>query len=689
MNSFQFELNPLWLVLCALVAGGFSFFLYYRYRSVWAPRHQVWLSVVRFLVVFGALALLLSPLIKRLNNQYQKPQINILIDQSASVGTKAQGQVQAVLKELTTTLGTDQKYQLEYFGLSGGPIEPDSLSFQEEATNIQKALQSISEFTAGEHIVATVLVSDGLVNQGLALEDIVESKPVICIGVGDTTEQKDLVLTELYTNPSTFKGNEFPIQASILSTGFKGQSTQVEFLVNDQLVKTTTLNFSDPKEIKELIFKYTSRKAGYLKLEVRAGPLNGEQTLLNNTKTKYVKVNESKQRVAIIARNPHPDVKALYTTIKKFDQYEAEVFVLSHQTKKPDVSGFDLFVMHQFPCLACGHTELLNQVLASNKPRWMITGALSDYALFNTTNQTLKLASVKNTDEVSGNFDSNFNLFKTDDLNLDFVKYAPPLVSAFAQVNTAPQTTVLMNQTIGTVQSNKPLMAYNGSKGVRELVFLAEGIWHWKMTEYLENQHTNQFDLLVSKLLGLLDEGNKEDQFMARIAQEQYNSTQKPQFSFTSKNTLGELVYGNLIELTLEKDNKNIANYKLKVSESNSFYSIAPLESGFYSFRASTVIGGKRLMSRGSFSVETLQLENKNLQADFDAIRVLSQNTAGQFYQAAQVAQLADWLKAQDFKQKVVANEEKIFLNHLFWPLFLLLVLISVEWIARKILGDV
>lgn len=689
MNSLQLELNPLWLVLCALIAGGFSFFLYFKYRSVWAPGFNRSLSVLRFLVVFGVLALLLSPFIKTIKNQYQKPQINVLIDQSASVGSTAQVEAQQAVNQLQKIFNESQRYQAEYFGLSDDPILLDSLTFNQVSTHLQKGLTTISESTAGEHIVATILVSDGIVNQGLALEDITEKKPVLCIGVGDTTEKKDIVLKDLYANPSTFKGNEFPIQASIFGNGFIGQSAQVQLLINDQLVKTEVVKFDDQKEIKELIFKYTSTQEGFLKVDVKVKPLNGEQTVANNFKTKFVRVKESKQRVAIIARNPHPDIKALHTTIKKFDPYEVEVFVLSHQGKKPDVSKFDLFVLHQFPCRACGHGDFLAQVLATKKPRWLITGALSDYASFNAVNQTLRLSTVRNTDEVSGRFKDDFSLFKTDDLKLDFVKYSPPLITAFSEVKAAPETIVLMDQMIGTVPSNKPLVAYNGRNGVRELVLLAEGIWHWKMTEFLENENHEQFEKMVSKFLGLLDEGKKEDQFRARIGQEVYNSSEKPQFSFTSKNTLGELVYGNQIELSVFKSDQAVANYRIKVSESNSFYSIPPLESGFYTFTASTEIGGKRFVNKGSFSVETLQLENKNLQADFDAMRVLSQNTGGQFYQSAQVTRLEDWLNAQDFKNKVISNEEKNFLNHLFWPLLLLLILVSVEWIARKILGDV
>lgn len=686
MTELTFELNPLWLVLFALVAGGFSFFLYFNYKSEWPNWFNKVFSVVRFVVVFFALLLLLGPFLKRIKNTTETPRVNVIVDNSTSLSTYS-NEVNTILSGLKKEASSSKKLDYEFFTLNG--TLTDSLIFDQKTTNLSKTLKSVDQATAGLNTVATILVTDGIVNQGLFLEGLSSTKDLFAVGVGDTTERKDLLVKELFVNKSTFLGNEFPVQATILSKGFSGSTTRVNLLINGKKVSTKKISFKAEESIQEVSFNYTSKKKGFIKLGIQLEDLEGETTTKNNSKFSFVKVNESKQKVALVSRNPHPDIKALVASINSLEKYEVEVFNLSFNKKKPAVSDFDIFILHQLPCNRCGNDKLVEAILSSKKPRWLINGIHTRLRIFNDFSASVKISNARGVDEVGGLPNSNFDLFEFDDLDLTWLKYSPPLVVPYANYRVSPEATVVMDQMVGSVASSKPLIVYKEDKGVKELALLGEGIWKWKMTESLEKNSTKNFDLLVSKLIGLLNQSRKDVQFSAVITNEQYNVSNQPKFSFVSKNQVGELIYSNEINLSLSREKKKVADYSITVSEENSFYSLPLQDTGVYNYVASTTIGGKEFREVGLFSVEDIQLESKKLQADFSGLKEVTSLNSGGFFISESLGNLVQEINNRAYKNKIRSNEERINLKDLFWPLLFLLIFISTEWLARKAFGDI
>ena len=80
MSKFEFGLNPIWLLPCAMIALGFSLFLYFRYKSIWDAKWNLYLGISRFLGVFALLFLLINPLWRQIENQIVKPKVQIIVD---------------------------------------------------------------------------------------------------------------------------------------------------------------------------------------------------------------------------------------------------------------------------------------------------------------------------------------------------------------------------------------------------------------------------------------------------------------------------------------------------------------------------------------------------------------------------------------------------------------------------------
>jgi hypothetical protein len=300
----------------------------------------------------------------------------------------------------------------------------------------------------------------------------------------------------------------------------------------------------------------------------------------------------------------------------------------------------------------------------------------------------LELRGVRGVDHVTGILKSDFELFDTQDMNFDFLIHSQPLKVPFAETSPKAGTKILFEQQIGNASNGKILFAYN-NQSVKEFVTLGEGLWQWKMTENLENSHSLNFDLLVSKIVGLIDGNSEESQFEVVSQKENYLASEKPSFAITIKNELGELAYDNSVNLQIKKDGKVVSNSSFKVSENDPFYRSSPLKEGLYTYHASCKIGDKTYTDAGSFSVNELELESKNLKADFDGLKMLATQTQGEF----NILQNPDFTKLlarlNSFPTKILSFEQEKYLHNLWWAILLVLILLSVEWLARKLLGDI
>jgi hypothetical protein len=90
----------------------------------------------------------------------------------------------------------------------------------------------------------------------------------------------------------------------------------------------------------------------------------------------------------------------------------------------------------------------------------------------------------------------------------------------------------------------------------------------------------------------------------------------------------------------------------------------------------------------GEFAVMARQAELQNLTADFDLLKKVSANTGGQFYPLARADDLNASLQAKKATSVIHTEESYSSLVNLKWVFFLLLMLVSMEWFARKFFGS-
>ena len=192
--SFQY---PLWYIgLCVLLGLSFALILYYNDKTF---REQAswfkWLlGILRFVAVTFLSLLLLSPFLKSIITQSQKPIIILAQDNSESIKTEMSE------SELTTyqqniedfASSVENEFELHRYSF-GASIEQDiNFDFGDQVTNISDFLSQIYDLYNNRNLGAVVLATDGIYNQGS--NPIYSSSklniPIYSIALGDTTAKK-------------------------------------------------------------------------------------------------------------------------------------------------------------------------------------------------------------------------------------------------------------------------------------------------------------------------------------------------------------------------------------------------------------------------------------------------------------------------------------------------------------------
>ena len=110
----------------------------------------------------------------------------------------------------------------------------------------------------------------------------------------------------------------------------------------------------------------------------------------------------------------------------------------------------------------------------------------------------------RNLNDVSGSYNPNFDLFTFDAAEAKRLSTFAPMTAPFGDYVADQQAQVLLYQRIGRVDTKYPLLMFKDQSGVKNGVLAAEGIWKWKLYDFLDNESHDLFNTLISKTVQYL-----------------------------------------------------------------------------------------------------------------------------------------------------------------------------------------
>ena len=690
----------MWLILLALAIGLVYASLLYLFSKKYSKALTVLLFVLRTIVVATVVMLFINPYIKQKTYKVEQPIVILAQDNSESIVLTKDSvfyktRYPKIIDSIANALEND--YDVEKL-LFGGSVDDASSrhfdrpqgaekshEFSEQYTNISNALTTISRQYYKTNVGAVVLLSDGIVNQGVNPEINIESYPfpIYSVTLGDTVSYPSMTINEVKYNKTVQANMLFPLRVTANALNYKGQDMNVIVMMDGNEVENVTVPVTSNRFSKTFDFNIESGNEGVKNIAIFLTPVvetfpETSQSLQTKRRI-FITVTDKKYRVLCIARAPHPDIAAIKSALD--DHFEFDV---KYDGNIDGIGNYDLVILHQYDDVA------LRDI---STPTLTIVGNASDFDAFNESQNIVKIIrGAANTNlDVRGRFNSAFGLFTISSDIKNELKSYPPLALPHCEIafNGHHDDALLMN--IMDIETPNPLLAFsNDTEGNKHAFLFGTGCWRWKLYEYYHHKNNDGFNKVFRKTVKyLLTDKDKE---LTINHKDSYLNTENISISAELRNPSRELI--NDPDLHISITNKdvsgNVSTYEYVFSKGDNNYhlNIGMLPEGIYNYRAHTTLGGVEYNASGTFTVESLGIEAQDLTANIERMRSLASQTGGKHYYITDIQHIIKDLE-NDSRITSISREETRYddLINLKWLFFSILGLITIEWLLRKIFG--
>lgn len=685
---------PLWLVIvCLLVGAAYSTILYFRNRNIdFGKRPKAIMMGLRGLATAMIAFLFLSPMIKITVKQIDKPVLVFAVDNSESIAlsekqdtarykqqvSNLQQALQKDYEVVTCLMGDQNDFQLF-------DKETNIVDFNEKSTNLSSIFDDIATLYRNRNIGAMIMLTDGIFNKGSnpAYKAERVKYPVYAVGLGETELQRDLFISGVNHNKQTYRGNYFPVEVKVSAHKLAGQSTRLTVSENGEELYAKEIKITNNQFFETVKFSIEAKGTGMHKYDISLSSIDDEANSTNNGSVFFVEVIDSREKIAIIYNAPHPDVGAIRQTLEEIEKYEVEVF--SVQEFKESVKEYSLLILHQLPSMRNPATSLLSDMASNKVSALFILGAQSDIPRFNTLNTGLQIQQSRNLfNNATPAYNENFTSFTFSEASKQMIKKFPPLQTAFGEYKMSVSSNVFMYQQINSVTTQYPLILFSDINGMKTGVVTGEGLWQWRMYNYLYANNHDAYNELVSKTVQLLSVKSDRDHFRV-LGASLYEDNHNVEFTAELYNESYELINEPDVTLTYRDEAGN--EYDARFSKQYNGYSLnlGRLPVGNYTWKASVSNGGMQYTKSGSFIVSEVLLEAMNLVADHDLLKNMAQASNGHFYTDDQIGEIENAIRNNENIKSIVSYTKKYGLMlDTWWYFAVICLLLGAEWFLRK-----
>ncbi|WAC09488.1 VWA domain-containing protein [Dyadobacter pollutisoli] len=689
MRSELIFQTPYWFIIFCLIAGAAYAFFLYQPEASWTKRLNYMLAAFRGITVALICFLLLSPLVRKTETSVDKAKIVFAIDNSESVGKYGKDLMKQIADASADLAASGFEISLETLDKAAKSANPDSVSFNENKTDLSGMLQNVRSNFEGRNLTDVVLLSDGIVNQGISPSYNRYPFRVNALAVGDSVPDLDIRIKDVISNRIAYLGNEFPIRTEIVANGLAGKATTISLKQNGRVIESQTVLIDKPTFFKAFDFKASSTQKGVQHYTLELGAVAGETSGRNNRKDVYIDIIDGRQKILLMALAPHPDIKSIRSLIEANDNYELDINILSISNTPPaSTKPYDLVILHQIPNLLGLGNAQVRKFIDSKTPTFYILGNQSAVPLANSLNRSLIInAANSQVDKVTARYNPSFQQLNFDTESLKLLERLPPLSVPFGEYNVSSGTETILYQKVGTLNTNKPLLVLNTSGEQKIAVLAGEGIWQWRQEEFAQTSKQEVVDNLFQKLIQVLSVREDKRKFRVYPVRNEFEGGEQVVFQTEIYNDIYEPIYGQEVKLDVTDEKGRTKQFTYTHTKESPRFNVTGLAEGVYRYSASAALRNGQEKASGQFVIRNVDVELNNTTADFGMLRELAGRSGGAFITPASFANFIQKLKDNRPADRLDSSEDMVELIYLKWLFFLLVLLLGTEWGLRKYHG--
>ena len=657
-------------------------------RQPWSRGFRGYLMASRFVLGF-LLVLTMARLIIHFYTNYEvKPVVGLAIDDSRSVGRFLGGKPDSLAARLQRMkAGLEQGGYAVSVSRLGGDTSLQNLRLTEPNTDLQTLTYLAREPRGEGKVTATVLVSDGLYNEGSNPTMVPPRLPTYTLGLGDTLHRPDTRIASLKVNRLVAAGANYTARVEVQAQGIAPQRLNLVLEQDGQAVGSRLLTLGGTARRARAEFTVPAGAPGTRSLKVRLQPAQNERIVTNNTATAFVEVARLAKRVLLAAAAPHPDIKAIRSALEPLDQLEVVPY---YAGISPEPKGrFDVVILHGLPSRTHTIPPAIEQA-AARLPVWYILTAETDLQAFSAQNPVLKIQGMGGEDEVGAAFNPNFSRFLTESVRPEVLRALPPLQVPFGGYQAGSGAQALLTQQVGRVGNAKPLWIFGAGSGhAASSVLAGEGIWEWRLKEAFDEGQPTVVDYLISRTVQLLAAQAERKRFRFQPLAPVFDLGSPAGFETYLEDRAGQPARSETVELSLTSPNGSHRRVTLQSADGSTGLEVSDLPEGIYTYRAATRLAGEQLLDQGRFSIQATDLEDISAGADFGLLRQLAASTGARFASLGQEQQLVEALVKARPPATLRSKEETDSLIRQWWWITAICLLYLTEVGSRKLKGGI
>ena len=581
----------------------------------------------------------------------------------------------------------------------GDSIQSSQLLFDAPRTDIGSALEGLRDKFSHRNIAGVIFTTDGLSNRGRDPEfgsQLLEV-PHFFVGTGDTTAVRDVQVSDVICNDVAYLGNTFPLEAKIKARGFEGESVITSISINGDLKEERIWIVNAGIDSENIRFELDASTTGTFKIEVTSRLQAGqnEALLANNSKVTFIEVLESKRKVLIVANAPHPDVAAIRKAVTANKHQTAEVIfsseLIDFETSRDDIlPQHDILILHNIPNRFSPVPPSISEAIVSDTPIFFIGGGTSDLSQLPIERTGVNIEDSDLLETVQGVPNSGFSLFSPPESLASHLMTWAPVNTTFGEAKASGSLEVLLYQTLGTLKTQWPLWAFNkDASGRRSGIIVGDGIWRWRMENFLRDENFEVFDELINGSIQYLvsrddirrfrveGPSKRDEDERVKFSAQVYDASLKPTTEVD-------------IQLTIRNQNDQEYDYYFSVSEQRYRLDCGRLTPGEYTWRSSCLLDGEIYEENGSFVITSLKAEMSSLPANHALLKRLSVKSGGVYLGAlsginVNNSKWSEIVLGQTQKRGILHEyTERVDLIRFDLILWLVIVALSIEWVVRR-----
>jgi hypothetical protein len=382
----------------------------------------------------------------------------------------------------------------------------------------------------------------------------------------------------------------------------------------------------------------------------------------------------------LVSAAPHPDVAAIREALAGMEAYH--VTLCAPDKLNALIGKCDMLIIDGITAQTQG---MANTILQARKPYWLMltdqTYVPAVNVLKDVSHLSVSASGIRNIQAIP---DPAFSAFTLPARLMTVAEKMPPLSANVGNILTAPGTMSLFVQKTGAIDTRTPVWVLQ--QGDVPVAYLeGEGLWRWRLHEFRNFGTHDVIDECIRQTVSFLGTLHSDKPFYVTSPKPVWNDQESVVLQATLLNPNREQVNTPDVTLSLFDSAGRRTEFSMERNGTSYRLNLGIRSGGLYTYTATTKYNGVALTASGSFAVQTVPVELMETGSDSRLLFGLANRYSGAYFTPATMAAIADSIRHNGRIRPVIRTEhESVPLVERKWYFFLILILLTTEWLWRK-----